>query len=291
MRLNNADIDLQGTVASLLGQPGAPISEDANLIELGLDSVSMMRLAGQWRRIGLPISFAQMISAPTLAHWRALLMRDPAREAPAAATADATVDETAPFDLAIMQHAYWAGRADDQQYGGVAAHFYNEFDSEDLDTERLEQAVRALIARHGMLRMRVLPDGRQRIAQQSTWPGLRVHDLRGMSLEQAERALTAQRQTLSRRCMDLEKGEVFDVQVSLLPPVLRPRGARLHLNLDMIAADALSVRVLLADLAQIYATPNTPPPVIGYSYPRYAAHRRVDARRLIDREYWQSRLV
>lgn len=292
MRLNDADTDPLHTVASLLGQPETTISEDANLIELGLDSVSMMRLAGQWRRTGLPISFAEMISAPTLAHWRALLARNPAWETPAS-TGPTPVDEAAPFDLAIMQHAYWVGRAVDQLYGGVAAHFYNEFDSENLDTQRLEKAVRALVSRHGMLRMQVLPDGQQRILERSTWAGLCVHDLRTLSAEQAELALEARRQKLSRRCMPLEQGEVFDVQVSLLPPAMRPRSARLHLNLDMVAADALSVRVLLADLAQAYAMPDEPLPAIDYSYPRYAADRRNEVRetrRRADREYWQSRL-
>ncbi len=41
--------------------------------------------------------------------------------------------EEAPFPLAPMQHAYWIGRSDEQELGGVAAHLYVEFDGGAID--------------------------------------------------------------------------------------------------------------------------------------------------------------
>ncbi|MFI9362720.1 amino acid adenylation domain-containing protein [Kitasatospora sp. NPDC053057] len=288
-----AAVDLPGVVAELLALSAEEIGEQDNLIALGLDSLAMMRLAGRLRRSGREIGFAELATEPTLAAWRELMAR-----AGASLPADARrVDESAPFELALMQHAYWVGRSEIQQLGGVAAHFYNEFDGAGVEPARLEAAVRAVFARHGMLRVRILDDGRQQITERSVWPGLRVHDLRGLSAADAERELAEIRRLLSHRSLDIESGEVFDVQLSLLPDEIRPGGTRVHVNLDMVAADALSLRVLLADLARGYADPDTPLPELGYSYPRYLAERRaaraeptraaaLDA----DRDYWRRHL-
>ncbi|MFI9645168.1 amino acid adenylation domain-containing protein [Streptomyces sp. NPDC052040] len=284
----DAALDLPGIVGELLGLPVTDIDEDAHLIQLGLDSLSMMRIAGRCRRAGLDIAFADLMTEPTLAAWRRLVEE---RGAGGEAAVTRQVDETEPFELALMQHAYWVGRAEGQQLGGVAAHFYNEFDGWDVDPARLEAAVRAVIARHGMLRVSILDDGRQCILSESPWSGLRVHDLRDLDAADAEHRLDELRRTLSHRRMDIATAEVFDVQLSLLAD----RRTRLHVNLDMVAADALSLRVLLADLARAYSGASLP--ALAYSYPRYLAERRAAAetptRRAVleaDRAYWLERL-
>ncbi|MEQ4715479.1 amino acid adenylation domain-containing protein [Nonomuraea sp. B19D2] len=260
--------NLRGLLEDLLGAPG--LDEHDNLIELGMDSITMMRLAGQWRRSGAEVRFADLAAKPTLAAWRDLLARQPV----AAAPVHAEVDEAEPFPLALMQHAYWAGRQPGQRLGGVAAHFYNEFDGSGVDPARLERAVHALTERHGMLRVQILDDGTQRILDRSPWRGLTVHD----RIAQDEL-----RRRLSHRAMDIGAGEVFDVQLSLLPD----GGTRVHVNLDMVAADALSLRVLLSDLARLYSGETMPP--LSYSYPRYLAQRSAVPQEG-DREHWQRRL-
>ena len=296
---------LRDQLAQLLDLPAADIASDRNLIELGMDSITMMRLAGQWRRQGIPVSFAELAAQPSLAAWQALIA--PSGTQPEKPTADppspsaptpVDFDEHAPFDLALMQHAYWIGRAQGQQLGGVAAHFYNEFDGAGIDPVGLERAVVRLIDRHAMLRVRVLEDGRQQVLARSAWPGLRVHDLRDMPAEAAELALEQTRASLSHRHLDVAVGEVFDIQLSLLPDALRAGGTRLHVNLDMIAADALSLRVLLGDLARLYAEPDTEPAPVDYSYARYLADRETALRSperaaalTADRDYWRERLA
>ncbi|MFJ7243059.1 amino acid adenylation domain-containing protein [Kitasatospora sp. NPDC098652] len=318
-----AAADLAGVVAELLDLPAEQIGAQDNLIALGLDSLAMMRLAGRLRRTGLEIGFAELAAQPTLAAWHELLSSEPLGGEPLSGEMVSgeplsgrpltgrprtgagegvrpglqDVDESQPFELALMQHAYWVGRQQDQELGGVAAHFYNEFDGEGVDPVRLEAAVRAVLARHGMLRAHILDDGRQRIPEHSSWPGLRVHDLRGAGAAEAEARLADLRRELSHRSLDIAAGEVFDVQLSQLPDAIRPGGTRLHLNLDMVAADALSLRILLADLARSYAAPDTPLPALGYSYPRYLAERRAAratparaAALEADRDHWRRHL-
>ncbi|GAA1943631.1 non-ribosomal peptide synthetase [Kitasatospora viridis] len=285
-------VELPEAVAELLGRPGEAIDPDENLIALGLDSLAMMRLAGRLRRSGLELGFADLVAEPTLAAWARLT--GSARAAAPPVSAPAPVDESEPFELALMQHAYWVGRSAEQQLGGVASHFYNEFDGASLGPERLAAALHALVARHGMLRARILDDGRQRI-EPTGGPRLRVHDLRGHTAETARCELDELRRQLSHRQLDIAAGEVFDLQLSLLPDAIRPAGTRLHLNLDMVAADALSVRILLADLARLYAGEELPP--LDYGFARYLAERRAaratPARTealAADRDHWRRHL-
>ncbi|ANS63555.1 nonribosomal peptide synthetase [Streptomyces lincolnensis] len=301
--------DLLRTVRPLLADWFGPdadrIGSDDNLIEQGLDSIRLMSVSAALRGVGIRLTFAELARTPTLRAWEALLAeRCPSIGAPGTTTPDAPSpaaaedDEPTPFDLALMQHAYWVGRGKEHELGGVAAHFYNEFDGEDVDPQRLERAVRALLARHAQLRAVFRDDGRQYTPAASSWPGLRVHDLRALPEEEAQRRLEKLRDELSHRMLRVGTGEVFDVQLSLLPD----GRTRTHLNLDMLAADALSLRVLLADLAVLYqetrenredrGAERLPP--IGYSYRRYLADRAVSAERERDRRrdaaWWAERL-
>jgi yersiniabactin nonribosomal peptide synthetase len=280
---------LRSAVAELVGQPAAAIGDDDDLIGLGLDSLRIMGLASRWRQAGVRLRFSEMAARPTLGHWWDLV-QGAAPAPPAGRPAEALteeLDERAPFELAVMQHAYWIGRDPSQVLGGVSAHFYCEFDGPALDPERLEAAVRALLARHGMLRCRFQDDGRQRVQPESPWRGLTVHDLRGHDASRLETELAERRRLLSNHQLDVEGGLVFDVQLSRLPA-----GARLHVNIEMVAADARSFQVLLDDLARLYVEPGAALPAIRFSYPRYLAERtraRADARERA-RAYWQERL-
>ncbi len=68
-----ANIDLLTMVSQLLNVPAESVTPDVNLIELGLDSISMMRLTGQLRNAGLDINFAQLMANPKLASWQAII--------------------------------------------------------------------------------------------------------------------------------------------------------------------------------------------------------------------------
>ncbi|HVV14349.1 MAG TPA: amino acid adenylation domain-containing protein [Amycolatopsis sp.] len=270
--------ELLREVTGLLGPEAAELSEGDSLIEWGLDSIQLMQVANKWRRRGIKVSFAQLAKSPTLAGWREVLA-EAAGVAPDPVVS-VEIDETEPFPLALMQHAYWIGRDEETTLGAVAAHLYVEFDGRDVDPERLEKAVRALVARHGMLRAKFTDDGRQQILPERRQPPLVVHDITD------EQELERIRDTSSHARLDVAEGEVFSIQLSRLPG----GRTRLHVDVDMLAADALSYRVLLADLARFYENPKSEP--IGYSYPRYLAEREAsrEAELASARDWWQHRI-
>ena len=62
--------ELREAVAGLLGTTSADIPVDANLLQLGVDSIGVMRLVNGWRRAGLRVSSRELFAEPTLLAWR-----------------------------------------------------------------------------------------------------------------------------------------------------------------------------------------------------------------------------
>jgi aryl carrier-like protein len=293
--------DIRRTVAALLDVDADSIADSDNLIGYGMDSIRMMKLAGGWRRTGADVTFLDLAENPTVARWQTLLAGSrvaapaPADTAPAdTAAARQPVVTDAPFGLTPVQRAYWIGRGDEMALGGVGCHAYLEFDGEAITPERLEAAVRLVISRHEMLRARFLDDGRQQILRRSPWAGLTVHDLTGSDAGDVEKGLAAVREGLSHRRLDVAEGEVFDVQLALLPGAR----TRIHLNIDLLVADVASIEVVLADLATAYRAPERLTPMTGYGFAQYLQDYGRWSGSLSDatgpaavaRQYWQQKL-
>lgn len=283
--------DIREEVAELLGVDVDAVQPGSNLIGQGLDSIRIMTLAGRWRRQGIAVDFATLAETPTIEAWAQLVTAGRQDTDSAAPPADSPGDpsgENEPFALAPMQHAMWVGRQDNQQLGGVAGHLYVEFDAGLLDPGRLRAAATALARRHPMLRVRFLPDGTQRITPAVECGDFPVHveDLRELGTDEVERRLTALREAKSHQQLD---GAVFELTVTLLPG----GRSRLHVDLDMQAADAMSYRTLMADLAALYRGCDLPE--LSYTYRQYrhvveAQDAQPQPRRDADRDWWARRL-
>ncbi len=267
-------------VAELLGVSSDELDPQADLIASGMDSIRMMSLSGRWRRQGIDVGFAALAANPTVSAWTDLVAGS-ATSAPvlvAPSLAADTEDET--FPLAPIQHALWVGRNDDQQLGGVAAHLYIELDGKGVDPARLQTAATALAARHPMLRVDILPDGTQRISDRGL--PVTVYDLRDHDREEAQARLDEIRHDKSHQIMH---GEVLQISLSLLPE----GRTRLHVDLDMQAADAVSYRNFMSDLAEFYGGGTLPD--LGYTYREYrAALADAVSETEEDRRWWAERI-
>ncbi|EUA33330.1 condensation domain protein [Mycobacterium xenopi 4042] len=263
---------IRAEVAELLGISPHVLDPGSNLIGQGLDSIRMMALSGRWRRRGVDVDFAALAATPTIEAWSQLVST--ALQGAGAPAADDPVipqpDTPDVFPLAPMQHAIWVGRQHNQELGGVAAHLYVEFDCGAIDPERLRTAAAALARRHPMLRVRFLPDGTQRI-DPAAQLGVVVHDFTDLDPHTVEHRLTEIRQTKSHQQLD---GQVFELTLSLLPG----QRCRLHVDLDMQAADAMSYRTLMADLAALYRGRRLPELHYTYREYRHAVARQEGAR-------------
>lgn len=261
-----------------------------DFFKLGGTSLTAMRLLHRVELAFGPeaLSFDTLNSNPELANLAKAVDEAAKKSTDRPVATEKQVDIHAPFELTPTQQAYWVGRADDQPLGGVGSHVYFEFDANGIDPDRLQGAVRTLLNRHGMLRARFLSDGRQQIMPESPWTELVVHDLRAKQAAVVESGLAAIRETLSHRRLEVERGEVFDVQLTLADDGF----SRIHCEFDLLVADGRSVQVILDDLSHLYSDPEDTLPPVGYEFPQYLADRRTrmaDERR-VDEEYWRNLL-
>lgn len=56
-------------VAAIVGLGPDEISGTADLADLGLRSLDLMRLVNQWRILGLPVTFGELAAEPTIDAW------------------------------------------------------------------------------------------------------------------------------------------------------------------------------------------------------------------------------
>ncbi len=167
------------------------------------------------------------------------------------------------FPLAPMQHAMWVGRHDSQPLGGVAGHLYVEFDGGTIDPERLRQRRRGPGTTPsdaaGAVSIRRKPADRS---------GPRARGLAGHGSRLSGARPNPSSKNASMTFGKTKSHQQLDGQVLELTLALLPGGStRLHVDLDMQAADAMSYRTLIADLAKLYRGEQLPE--LRYSYREY----------------------
>lgn len=287
--------EVREIVASELDVAPEAISFDEDLARHGLHSLKLMMMAAMWRKRGFDVHPSQLILDPTVTGWTELLSARavvmPLRAAPAALAETVLVaaDDGEPFPLAAMQHAYWVGRHDGQDLGGVAAHLYAEFDGRSIDSDRLARAVWRLVDRHPMLRTRFLANGTQQTlpaAPDDIWT---VVDLRDEQPQRISAELERLREEKSHQRMDVASGRVVDFTLTLLPEDRH----RLHLDMDMVIGDAVSYRRALADLAALYQADSADAlSPIGVTFRDVVAWQQANTppRREADRQWWAERI-
>lgn len=155
-----------------------------------------------------------------------------------------------------------------------------------MNPAQLDKAVANLVAIHPMLRTRFLPDGTQQTMPRPGRPVFSAVDLRGQSPEAVDAALTQLRDRKTHQRLAIAEGQVIDVTLTICDQ----GRTRLHLDIDMLAGDAMSYRVLVSDLAELYRGAAVRAP--GYTYRRYRTERTVDgAARERDRHWWQQQIA
>lgn len=221
------------------------LGDSENLLELGLSSLTIMRLVNQWRKQGVKVSFGSLMENPTLEGWWALIQRSMKKKAGKKRAQESKItpekDMKQPFPLTDVQYAYWVGRDEEQALGGIDCHAYLEFDGGNIDPERLEKAWNVLQYHHPMLRACFLEDGTQKILDKSYCEKINVHDFSRMPSEEAEAMAVSVRERLSHRKLKIEEGEVAGIELTLFPE----NRARMHVDMALLVADVQSLQILL----------------------------------------------
>lgn len=72
---------LRRRIADIAGVEPSEITDDDALMDLGLDSLRVMVLLGEWRSLGLEFDTSAFLERPTLVEWMELIRTAGRREA------------------------------------------------------------------------------------------------------------------------------------------------------------------------------------------------------------------
>jgi bifunctional isochorismate lyase/aryl carrier protein len=64
---------MRADIARMLHESPEDILDEDNLMDLGLDSMRLMKLASQWREAGARVEFADLAAEATLSQWWSLV--------------------------------------------------------------------------------------------------------------------------------------------------------------------------------------------------------------------------
>jgi len=267
--------------AEILGRDHIRRTDDFFL--LGGDSLLATQVVTRLRQKGLSAEhpLRLLFAQPVLADFARGLT-----EGEATAAGNVTADLPArnePFPLTEVQQAYVTGQ-DSGLPLSCGTTYFIELDGEGVDLVRFEAAWNTLVRRHEMLRAVLTGDGRQRILPEVPPLVMPVEALPDGDAMAAGRLLAA-------RCRpagtDRTRWPLFDLHA------VRYGGGRCRIGLafDYVMLDGLSVKLVLAELAELYRDPSAALPPVELSFRDYVLQVHPSAEDLgRDRAYWQARL-
>jgi len=191
------------------------------------------------------------------------------------------------FPLTLLQRGYLIGRGGSVEMGNIASHVYHEIDG-CWDIDRLESALRQVVARHGMLRTRFTADGRQITLAVAEVRVGRL-DLRGQTFEAQQARLRTLREQRSHRVLPSDRAPMLAADVTLLAD----DRMRLHVGHDGLVMDGISMFLFFADWWRAYSAGDFPDGLDEVSFADYVASldkMRASAAGKRSRDYWLGRL-
>ncbi|WP_046318271.1 non-ribosomal peptide synthetase [Mycobacterium sp. UM_Kg1] len=264
---------LAEVLAEVFGSAGDAAGVEADLRELGLDSIVALSLVRAARRRGLPLRPRTVLSCHTIRDLAAAVDSEVA-EAQAAADQPGGIAEDAPIPL--LPAGRWLYQyGSPRRLGQVEAVRLPE----GTEPERLRAALAAIIAAHPVLHARLEP------VELTLYPGEPADVLTEIAVEAADLAVVTEHGARLLERLDPEAG------VMLGAVWLRPPGGAgvLVLAGHVLALDPVSWQVVLGELHAALAGAEPLPERSGYR--RWAAALAQRAQTLDTVDYWAAQLA
>ncbi|WP_448339999.1 SDR family NAD(P)-dependent oxidoreductase [Desulfovibrio piger] len=287
---------VRAKVATILRTDAASLPGDANLIELGVDSLLALDLFQSLeKQFRIRVDRSLLFKEPTIDALasRIASLLDAGKRAQDGDLPVIHPDSAArhePFPLMDMQQAYWVGRTGALVLGNVSCHVYLELETEDLDLPRWEACWNRLIRHHDMLRCVIMEDGRQRILPEVPPFTVTEQDATGLDAGAAEQMVLECRERMGHEVLSAKEWPLFRVAATRMPggPI------RLHISLDLLVADLHSMNLMMNGLESLYRYPEREPAPLDLSFRDYVLALeafRKSPRYRKDKEYWLERVA
>ncbi len=291
--------ELVSLISRVFGWNKADVDVSQTLVELGMDSLLAIELKNKIRQVfGVTLPISSILQNTTLetllleiTDHDDFLTQQQEQElevtVPAYEYLSADVDSTIP--MTDIQKAYWIGRADHMELNQVSAHIYLEILHENVDLERLNQALNQVIDRHEMLRA-VFPNGNeQKVLRNVPEYAIKVVDT-ATHYEQHSSDLLDTRAELSHQVFDITQWPLFDFRVTRF----QDQKSIIHISLDLLISDIWSLLVIIKDLSAFYDQPSVVADPSDYTFRRYITEyynkRKGAAEYELSRKYWTDRI-
>ena len=242
----------QGTVEERLAAIWAQllrrerIGRHENFFELGGDSIMGLQIVARARQVGLLLTARKIFEQQTIAQLASCaLALDDAQ--PDDGNALAAIDPQAPVPLLPIQARFFAEPLPERHHWNQAVLLRLD---EALDTDRLEQALHAVVAHHDSLRLRFVPCE----PAQSDGVGWRQHYVNAESASMLQLATGVRTSAIEASCdaaqrtLDLTRGPLLRA----LAMHIEDGSWRLFIAVHHLVIDTVSWRILLDDLRRVY---------------------------------------
>lgn len=267
------------------------VGVDVDFFEVGGHSLLLMRIvAAIERELGIRLGVKDFLDASTVRGVSAMVDAQLAagRTAELIRAEPDPANRGAEFPLTDIQLSYALGRNSALELGGVSTHLYLEIETE-LDIDRLDQALSAVIARHPMLTACILPNGRQRFTRPAPRSYLTRADLAAVGDAEREDMLAQARERMSHHIFPLGESPMFEFVAFRLDE----KRHLLCVSLDPLIADAGSMRIVSDELMAFYDDPACQLPVLEFTFRDYVLaleKLREGETWEVDRQFWQARV-
>ena len=274
---NEAETELRKVYAEVLGRSEGSIGVTSSFLELGGHSLkAAVLLSTIYQRTGVQLKFAKFLERSSIAE----VVRELAAHGSGAVAEVWETAPDAPVPLTSSQRRIFAVHQLSTWSTAYNIPFAWEL-AADLDLDRLERALVALVPRHHALRASfTAPDG---IPQQEFVADAHLEVER---LEVEDASLSA---TLERLVRPFDLAQAPLVRAAIVRTETR---RVLALDVHHIVADGLSVRMLLEDLEALYRGESPPAPSPTFAdYAWWEASPAGQAKRDAERAWWLERFA
>lgn len=282
--------------SSVLGYPSLDVND--NFYELGGDSIAMMKmislLTDQFGVHMKPTVFMDHLTIERMAEWITGAGGDEAKHAASDELARTmhiepdSENRSVPFALTEVQRAYFMGRHEYFEMGGISTHAYSELTTK-LDIDRLAASLNAVIRRHPMLRCIILPSGKQKILERVPAYPIEVEDLRALKEPERQARIERERGRMSHQMFQTDRWPLFEVKAFRI-------GEDEHYlctSFDVLIADGMSMQLVEKDVMQAYTDPDRELEPLAFTFrdyiQAYEAFRKTKAYEE-SREFWLGRV-